>query len=169
MSSIKNYFIEKSYLLNSVRENPDFMDVVQSIDWQKFRKSFMNLITEKGGLEQAANEIEQSILAFAYMNEQNALVFKEDDLQKCRFHFAIYNALLGAMLKSGSGASCEEAMYVISTSDEHFFLCEVKKLRMLEQFLEGNEGRCYDVIKAVDKNGNESTWYFDVTDVMQSY
>ncbi len=169
LATIKNYFIEKSSLLNSVREKTNFMDAMQSIDWQQYRKSFMSLTIEMGGLEKLANEIDQSILALAYMHDQWELVLEENDIQKCNFHFAVYNALLDAMLKSGSGTSCENAIYVISTSDEYIFFRKVKKLRMLDQFLISKDGRSYDEIRAVDKNGIESTWYFDVTDVMQGY
>lgn len=62
-----------------------------------------------------------------------------------------------------------DAISVKSISDEYSFLCGEKKLRILEQNLVEKDGRSYDVVRAIDPDGDETTWYFDVTDLMNSY
>lgn len=168
-----SYFIEKSALLKIACKNSDFMEVVQSIDWMQYQKSFMAWIIGKGGLEQileqSTDEANESLLEFGSLDSQLKQALREGDLQKGCFHFAVFKSLLSAMLESGSGTSCEDAIYVTSTSDEYYFLHNVKKLKMQDQSLVEKDGRSYDIINAVDRRGKESVWYFDVTDVMQSY
>lgn len=168
-----SYFVEKSTLLNGACEKQDFLDIVQSIDWMQYRKSFMAWIIEKGGLEhileQGEDEADEAFLMLGSIDSQLSLAHKATGLQKSCFHFAVFKSLLTAMLESGSGKSCEDAVYVTSTSDEYYFLRNVKKLKTLDQSLIEKDGRSYDVIEAVNRKGEQSTWFFDVTDVMQSY
>ena len=85
-----------------------------------------------------------------------------EDSVKGKYHYDIYDNLIGSILKTGDGKSKETAFVVISTSEEYGVLNHLG-LKLQQQLLIHEDGHSFDRMKVADKiSGEEYTLYFNV-------
>ncbi len=77
------------------------------------------------------------------------------------FHGFVANKLIDSILNSGDGKTPESAYVVINTSEEYTLL-GVLGLKMKAQSLLKIEEKNYDLLEAVDGEGNEIKIYFNI-------
>ena len=87
------------------------------------------------------------------------------DRQRAQFHRAWFDGLVRSILDSGDGRAAATAYVVISIEEEYDVLA-LRSLRRERQALSQIEGRPYDVLTVIDREGRSSSVYFDITLMM---
>ncbi|KNY30304.1 DUF4919 domain-containing protein [Pseudobacteroides cellulosolvens] len=77
------------------------------------------------------------------------------------FHGFIINKLVDSILNSGDGKTPETAFIVINTDEEYALLGCLGLRRTTQSLIKHNE-RSYDLLEAVDKEGNQHKIYFNI-------
>lgn len=83
------------------------------------------------------------------------------------FHRKVWMGLIYAIWKTGDGKS-EETAFVTTGSREVLSFIKTQGLLVAGQSLAmGENGRMYDIMKVVDRDGKEFEWYFDIDQQME--
>ena len=182
--------IEASYYMQQLKViKKDSLKAIETTDWLKFRKEFlkcrlsqpnrfgirgyqnsMRLAQERGNSKEELDAA-QELLNTDFTNISGHYAFVSNpstDSTVKEFHRQIITALLNSIRDSGEGTSPQNAMYVINIGEEYDFLL-LGGLRPTGQALIQDNGRMYDLMKAVDEEGNNYQFYFEVTDFFGHY
>ncbi|QXP78849.1 MULTISPECIES: DUF4919 domain-containing protein [Winogradskyella] len=73
--------------------------------------------------------------------------------------------LLKSIVNNGDGKSCENGWSVIQVSEEYFIL-DMLGMELSKQNLDNNGGIC-DRMEVTDENGEEKTYYFEISNVFK--
>ncbi len=168
----------------------DLKNNITDIDYTDFRHSFYNTTLEEGGLNVAGNKLWEEILMsynngefdhaeeavvrfldsnYSSMNAHHLLSLlykKKNEGIKYEKHRAIVQGLLSSVLDSGDGMTPATAWKVIEVSEEYFIL-DVLNAERKTQALISSEPVCDEM--TVEINGEEYTFYFDISLIMQRY
>lgn len=75
--------------------------------------------------------------------------------------------LLHSIADSGNGKTCETAWHVIQVSEEYFIL-QMLGVELTSQSIDNSNGLC-DKMIAKTKDGEEKTYYFEISKVFEGY
>lgn len=163
----EKYFEENVLnLLDSFRG----VEALESIDWQKLRRSFAQWKIKHGGCCAISNTALAPLLDAGNVAGQADLIRKCKDMDGQLYHSAISYMMGQAAVKNNTGNSTNDAIYVTGVSEEHVLLrnhlgggrCKCQYL----VYDENDKKKSYDLLEVVDENGEVRKIYFDVTDVM---
>ncbi|OWV00991.1 DUF4919 domain-containing protein [Fibrobacter sp. UWR2] len=182
--------IEASYYMQQLKViKKDSLKAVETTDWLKFRKEFlkcklsqpkrfgitgqeavMNLARKNGDSKQELKVAQELLdVDFTNISAHYAIVSNPStDTTVKEFHKQIIMAILNSIRNSGKGTSPQNAMYVINIGEEYDFIL-LGGLKPTGQALVEENGRQYDLMKAVDEEGRNYQFYFDVTDFFGHY
>jgi len=182
--------IEASYYTQQLKIiQRDSLKAVETTDWLKFRKEFLKCrlsqpkrfgimghetalkLARQSGDSKEEIKVAQDLLDVDFTNISAHYAFVASpsaDSTVKEFHRQIIVALLNSIRDSGEGTSTQNAMYVINIGEEYDFLL-LGGLRPTGQSLIQENGRQYDLMKAVDEDGNNYQFFFDVTDFFGHY
>jgi len=160
----EKYFEEKALkLLDSFRG----LENIEPMDWQKLRKSFVQWQIKHGGSCAIANTALAPLLDAGDIKGQADLIRKCKSAETQLYHSTISYLMAEAALKSNTGSSMEDAIYVASVSEEYKLLKEhlgCKKIN--SQALIEDNGKSFDLMEILKEDDSIQEYYFDVTDVM---
>lgn len=88
--------------------------------------------------------------------------------EKAKYHRRWADGLLESIKASGDGKSPATAWEVISASEEYAVFRSMS-LRAVGQSLAQQDGHSYDVMKVVDRNNVEATYYFNIDKPFSAY
>ena len=128
-------------------------------------------VARKNGDSKEEQKIAQEILDIDFTNISAHYAFlasPSTDSTVKEFHRQIIKAMLHSIRNSGEGTSPQNAMYVINIGEEYDFLL-LGGLKPTGQALIQDNGRQYDLMKAVDEEGRNYQFFFDVTDFFGHY
>ena len=98
-----------------------------------------------------------------------AVAYREQgDAEKAKLHRRWADGLLESIKAGGDGKSAETAWHVISISEEYAVLRSMN-LRAVGQSLANDKGHAYDVMKTLDPQNAEATFYFNVDKPFSAY
>ena len=182
--------IEASYYMQQLQVlKKDSLKAVETTDWLKFRKEFLKCrlsqptrfgimgqqaamsVARKNGDSKEEQKIAQELLDVDFTNISAHYAFVSSpsvDSTVKEFHRQIIIAILNSIRNSGEGTSPQNAMYVINIGEEYDFLL-LGGLKPTGQALIQDNGRQYDLMKAVDEEGRNYQFFFDVTDFFGHY
>lgn len=163
------------------------------IDYRKFRESFieseqfkvasknidqLELLQKEMYLQMNASNyaevirITKSILSIDYTSMLAHKILRQtykivNDSTNAIKYKSIQFGLLNSIVKSGDGKSCEQAWSVIQISEEYFILNMIEA-ELLKQSIDNNGGVCDKMIVKTDR-GENATYFFDITKVLEGY
>ena len=88
--------------------------------------------------------------------------------EKAKYHRRWADGLLESIKATGDGKSAATAWEVISTGEE-YALFRSLNLRAVGQSLVQQDGHSYDVMRVVDRNNVEATYYFNIDKPFSAY
>lgn len=163
------------------------------IDYQDFRFSFIEskqfkVLNEKSTvLDSLKNEmysqmdksnyqelinLTKKMLSIDYTNMMAHKVLRQtykaigDTINAAKYK-SIQFGLLNSIVKKGDGASCSTAWSVIKIEEEYFIL-NMLGAKLKKQSINNDGGLC-DKMEVKTKEGEEKTYYFEVSKVFEGY
>ena len=167
----------------------DSLKAVESTDWLKFRKEFLNCrlsqperfnasaletvikLARKSGDKDEELKVSQELLDMDFTNifaHYTIATHPNVDENVKEFHKKVVGELLRSIRDSGQGNSTKTAMYVINIGEEYDFL-HFSGFKPVRQELVEENGRQYDRMITEGNDGNKYQFYFDVTDFFGHY
>jgi hypothetical protein len=141
-------------------------------DWHPLRPKFSQAM-DKGDYDAAlkiANDIIQHNMAEPEGHLLALVVYqKRQKQEEAAFQHKVIEAYVNSILSSGDGKSAKTAFFVVTESEEYFYLNVIMGVGLpSSQSLVSRDGHSYDLLKVKDHNGKEQEIWFNVDTSMNA-